>query len=348
MARRRITALALAGTLATLALCAAGPAGAARKANGASAAARSPTAYLLAAENRDGGFGASPRQSSATLYSRGWAALGLASAGLNPRGCEPRRPEPAQLHRAAPCDRSRIARAHDPHRRCGRRAGYRFRWPRSHRRAAPRHQRRRVRAAQGRPDHVWRACAPGGRGRRAIEKVTGWLVRQQDRNGSFSYATRGAQADVDDTGAALEAIDASNPAVTRRAVSYIRAEQNRDGGFPSLPGGASNAQSTAWAIQGLIAARVVVSRVRHRGSPSPRPVPDLVDHSQRRRQLCPSPVADPGLGDGRGRDCARGQVAPPRPHRPSASADLEPKQVADRPSSGRGSGHRSPRAGGLS
>src|SRR5436305_1811546 len=46
-------------------------------------AASSPTAYLLAAQHRDGGFGSSPGASSSTLYA-GWAALGLASAGHNP------------------------------------------------------------------------------------------------------------------------------------------------------------------------------------------------------------------------------------------------------------------------
>ena len=40
----------------------------------------------------------------------------------------------------------------------------------------------------------------------------------------------------------------------RRAVAYLRAAQNRDGGFGQSEGRASNAQSTAWAVQGLVAA----------------------------------------------------------------------------------------------
>jgi hypothetical protein len=39
-------------------------------------------------------------------------------------------------------------------------------------------------------------------------------------------------------------------------VSFIRAQQNSDGGFPAQPGGDSNSQSTAWAVQGLLAAGV--------------------------------------------------------------------------------------------
>ena len=54
--------------------------------------AETPLAYLLAAQNPDGGFGLAPGQPSAPIYS-GWAALGLAAAGVNPqhavRGAHP-------------------------------------------------------------------------------------------------------------------------------------------------------------------------------------------------------------------------------------------------------------------
>ncbi len=54
-----------------------------------------------------------------------------------------------------------------------------------------------------------------------------------------------------------------------RAVAYLRRAQNPDGGFPQQPGGESNAQSTAWAVQGLDAAGVNVSAFKHAGSRSP-------------------------------------------------------------------------------
>jgi hypothetical protein len=41
-------------------------------------------------------------------------------------------------------------------------------------------------------------------------------------------------------------------------VTFLRRRQNRDGGFPLSPGGGSNAQSTAFAVQALVAARVDV------------------------------------------------------------------------------------------
>ena len=45
--------------------------------------------------------------------------------------------------------------------------------------------------------------------------------------------------------------------------------QNRDGGFPLTPGGPSNAQSTAWAAQGFVAAARDPERVHRGGSRSP-------------------------------------------------------------------------------
>jgi energy-coupling factor transport system substrate-specific component len=79
-----------------------------------------------------------------------------------------------------------------------------------------------------------------------------WLTRQQDADGGFNFATRGGTSDIDDTGAALEALGGASPA-SARAVRFLDAHENRDGGFPTQPGAGSNAQSTAWAVQGLLA-----------------------------------------------------------------------------------------------
>jgi hypothetical protein len=50
--------------------------------------------------------------------------------------------------------------------------------------------------------------------------------------------------------------------VTRRAVAFIERHQNPDGGFPASDGIGSNAQSTAWAVQGLVASGVRGAPVR--------------------------------------------------------------------------------------
>src|SRR5207249_1734727 len=99
-----------------------------------------------------------------------------------------------------------------------------------------------------------------------------WLMRQQDRDGGFNFSSAGGSSDVDDTGAALQAIagfGGSATHVRRRAVAFIVRRQNRDGGFPSQPVGDSNAQSTAWAIQGLLAAGVDPASLHRTGASSP-------------------------------------------------------------------------------
>ncbi len=87
--------------------------------------------------------------------------------------------------------------------------------------------------------------------RRVPAATLRWLAAQEDADGGFNFATRGAVSDIDDTGAVLEALGD-----VRRAVTFITAHENPDGGFPATPGESSNAQSTAFAVQGLIAAGV--------------------------------------------------------------------------------------------
>ena len=106
----------------------------------------------------------------------------------------------------------------------------------------------------------------------AIREAAGWIERQQNGDGGFSFATHGSPSDVDDTAAALQALvdaGAHNSRVLAAAVGYLVRAQNLDGGYPQQPGGESNTQSTAWAVQGLIAAGRDPSSVRRRGSRSP-------------------------------------------------------------------------------
>jgi energy-coupling factor transport system substrate-specific component len=105
-------------------------------------------------------------------------------------------------------------------------------------------------------------------------RMIGWLARQQDKDGGFNYATAGGPSDVDDTGAVLAVLGL--PAVRRRhrrvlarAVAYLRAQQNRDGGFGTGDGAPSNAQSTAFALCGLVAAGVDPARLHRHGAISP-------------------------------------------------------------------------------
>ncbi len=215
---------------------------------GQARAANAPTNYLLAAQNADGGFGPSPGQASTQLYS-GWAALGLAAEGLNPvavsndghslgaylESSAGGGSDPGSLERTILALRASGLPASNVVARLDRDIG-----------------------ANGSVSDqtnltAFAVLALRAAGAALPGHMLGWLTRQQDRDGGFNFATAGPASDVDDTGAVLEALGGPRGRVTAGAVRFIDAQQNRDGGFPSQPGADSNAQSTAWAVQGLLA-----------------------------------------------------------------------------------------------
>ena len=101
----------------------------------------------------------------------------------------------------------------------------------------------------------------------------------------------------------------------RRAVSWLRANQNGDGGFGQFKGRDSNAQSTSYAVQGLLAAGAGGARRLARAQ-LPRPPPA----KRRERRLLVVERADAGVGDRPGADGAQGQAAPDRHRAAQASA----------------------------
>ena len=114
-----------------------------------------------------------------------------------------------------------------------------------------------------------------------------------------------------------------SPAASR----YLRRAQNPDGGFPQQPGGPSNAQSTAWAIQGLAAAGRDPRRASTRGRQplaASRYLQSLVApdgsvrYSRTRR-------ADAGVGHRAGAHRARREAVPGwRPYAASTYAGARP------------------------
>ncbi|HEY3947115.1 MAG TPA: prenyltransferase/squalene oxidase repeat-containing protein [Solirubrobacteraceae bacterium] len=234
----------------------------------AARAAVSPLAYLLSAQNHDGGYGFARGQPSSALYS-GWAALALVADRRNPA-------------HVAHGGRSLLAYlkatvAHDPGSLertilVAGAAGVPATNFGGHNLLAA--LKRDIRPNGSVRGHVnlttFAILALRAAGVPPPARMVRWLVHQQDANGGFSFAKRGDLADVDDTGAALEGLaGTSDHRAQRRAVAFVRAAQSRDGGFPAQPGGSSNAQSTAWAVQGLTAAGVNPARVHTHGAPSP-------------------------------------------------------------------------------
>ncbi|HTR88645.1 MAG TPA: prenyltransferase/squalene oxidase repeat-containing protein, partial [Solirubrobacteraceae bacterium] len=232
--------------------------------------------YLLGAQNRDGGFGAAAGQGSSELYT-GWAAIGLAASGRDPAGVrhgggsvlDSLRAGAATVRGLGDVERTILAL-----RACGASA-YSF---------TGRDLVAEVLHARERDDSfgdlvnltafaiLALRAAGHSAGFTAIREAAGWLERQQNRDGGFGFGARGSSSDVDDTGAALQALAAAG-ARDRRALGdaagYLARAQNLDGGMPQQPGGESNAQSTAWAVQGLIAAGSDPGAVRRRGSRTP-------------------------------------------------------------------------------
>jgi prenyltransferase beta subunit len=234
-------------------------------------------AFLQRSQDGNGGFGGAPGQRSSELYSA-WVAMGLAAAGRAPLNVtrsghsvlDALRAEASTLEGAGDYERTILA-LHA----CGLPAS-----------ALPGtslvSKLLRERSSDGSFDHLVNITAfaifalrvAGSSADNQIVNLAGhWLAAQQDRDGGFGFAGHGGGEDVDDTAAALQGvIDASGQrggAVVAHTVSYLRRAQNPDGGFPQQPGGESNAQSTAWAVQALSAAGEDVSAFKRAGSRSP-------------------------------------------------------------------------------
>jgi energy-coupling factor transport system substrate-specific component len=245
------------------------------RASGARAPVSRELAFLASAQNPDGGFGGGRGQSTTELYS-GWAAMGLAAAGRDPlalrRGghsvLDALRGEAGSLQGAGDIERTILA-LHA----CGVSVH-------SLPGGDPVAKLMRFRDGDGSFGHlsnltsfaIFALRAAGySRANPAVRGAGSWLRRQQNTDGGFGFGARGGGSDVDDTAAALQAlIDAGirGPAATRASGFLVRA-QNPDGGYPQQKGGSSNAQSSAWAIQGLIAAGRDPRTVTREGSRSP-------------------------------------------------------------------------------
>jgi prenyltransferase beta subunit len=223
--------------------------------------------YLRGAQNRDGGFGAARGERSSPLYAS-WAGIGIAATGRRCGTSLTRylQRTGASVHGVGDVERTILAL-----RACG---------------VAPRAGARDLladlRRAQRR-DGSWSGlvnqtafavlalrAAGVGRSSSAHSRALRWMTALQHRDGGFTVTGRSGRSDVDVTSAVLQALvavrgrDAGRAA--RRAASFLRSQQRADGGFPLIAGGASNAQSTAFAIQALLATGTRASRIRRHGS----------------------------------------------------------------------------------
>jgi prenyltransferase/squalene oxidase-like repeat protein len=238
----------------------------------AAAAAATPAEraerYILKAQNKDGGFGATADGSSSPLYT-GWAGLALGSSGRNPQDVKRRNGRSVAryvLRRAGALrDIGEIERTV----LLAKVAGLN---PRSF------GGRNLVREIEGRRRSTgsisgfvsytaFGILALRASGASAGKSTITWLMQSQNADGGFGVA-RSSASDADMTGAALQALAAVGRAgspAAGRAARWLSDNQHGDGGFGLAKGSASNAQSTSYAVQGLIAVDAgagAVSRAR--------------------------------------------------------------------------------------
>ena len=232
--------------------------------------------YLLGSQNADGGFGAARGQASSELYTA-WAAMGLAASGHDPAALrrtgrsalDYMRSRVSTLSGLGDVERTMLA-AHA----CGASpysfAGYDL--------VAELFRGRAGDGSFGEQANltafaIFSLVAAGHSAHyNPIRRAAGWLEHQQNADGGFGFASRGAGSDVDDTAAVVQALfdaEARDTRVLSAATGYLVGAQNPDGGYPQRRGGQSNAQSTAWAAQGLLATGRDPALVRRHGSRSP-------------------------------------------------------------------------------
>jgi energy-coupling factor transport system substrate-specific component len=234
---------------------------------GTAKAARTDEAanWLEAAQNADGGFGSSPSsESSAALTS--WTMLGLEAAGRNPfdvtsandkspidflRGHLDEVSSPGDLARTIVALEGAGA---DPRSFGGkdlvsallkRRAenGSYVGWP-------------------GTTSFSVIALRAAGADE-GLDSTVSWLSKVQNDDGGWGDVP-GQPSNADVTGSVMQALPSTK--VAQAGLAYLRKHQRPDGGFALGAGGGVNSQSTAWAVQGMLAVGADPAKVSNGGS----------------------------------------------------------------------------------
>ena len=195
----------------------------------AATALATPTGYVQAQQRDDGGFG--------DAQVTAWATLGLVAAGAPTGGAADylARQQPETATDAALVAMARAAAGDQPEDLLARL--------------------RRHRPGKLVNATIWTILALRQAGELAPRPLVQALLGAQRPSGGWSWLASGA-ADANDTAAALQALRAADVRGRSidRGVAFLRRHQNRDGGFELTLGRGSDTQSTAWAIQGLLAA----------------------------------------------------------------------------------------------
>jgi energy-coupling factor transport system substrate-specific component len=218
--------------------------------------------WLIAEQNADGGWGASSESDSAP-DTTAWAMLGLEAAGHNPLDVSGGGADPVGYLRAhvdelsSPGDFARTilaleAAGVDPRSFAGRDLV-----------SALAKRRRDNGSFEGWPGSTafaiiaLRTAGAGG-----IDRSITWLTKVQNDDGGWGDVP-GSPSTADGTGAAMQAIPSTSAAGD--GLGYLRKAQRPSGGFPLGGNSAVNSQSTAWAVQGMLAVGADPGSVRQGG-----------------------------------------------------------------------------------
>lgn len=220
--------------------------------------------WLISVQNGDGGFGATPGNDSGAEIT-GWVMLGLEAAGHNPLDIASKGHNPVEFLRSeldsqtSPGDLSRtilalegagvdprdfggknlVAHLLDLRRANGSYEG----WPSSTAFAVI----------------ALRAAGVSG----GIKESLAWLRSVQNEDGGWGDVPN-SPSTADGTGAVMQALSEGSKAVNH-GIEYLRRTQRPGGGWSLGGNGVVNSQSTAWAIQGIIAAGGNPSNYRRGG-----------------------------------------------------------------------------------
>jgi energy-coupling factor transport system substrate-specific component len=219
-------------------------------------------AWLVSAQNADGGWGSAPGHDSATDMTA-WAMLGLEASGRNPLDISKQGHNGVGYLRGhldelgSPGDYARTILALEG-------AGVDPRSFGGHDLVSALVGMRRDNGSyEGWPGSTSFAVialrAAGGAG---IAQSISWLAKVQNGDGGWGDVP-GSPSTADGTGAAMQAMPDSS--VAKHGLGYLRNVQRPSGGFAIGGTGKVNSQSTAWAVQGMVAVGTDPTSVHERG-----------------------------------------------------------------------------------
>jgi energy-coupling factor transport system substrate-specific component len=205
--------------------------------------------WLVGVQNTDGGWGSSPDDESAPDMT-GWVMLGLEAAGRNPLDVSSGGRNPVgylrtQVYRLdSPGDLARtILALHgagvDPRNFAGHDLVEEL--------AA---HRRNNGSFEGWPNSTAFAVMALRIGGGGVAQSTAWLAKVQNADGGWGDEP-GLPSNADSTAAVMQAMPETKAASD--GLAYLRKAQRPSGGFALGGNGSVNSQSTAWAVQGMLA-----------------------------------------------------------------------------------------------